>query len=186
MGVIDWILLVVAVIVIILCLLQGGKSEGASGAITGGGLNVFVKTKERGIEKVVSILTLIIAIVFFAFWAYKFFVFRSRSMEKKVLIPEFIGFASARLLTLAFETGFIFVFVNLLDFNQAIHFGFTRMVYGAATSTQFGITIKEYYIFKFIATVFVTIMNYIASKLIIFRNANKGKAEENDDSCENK
>jgi preprotein translocase subunit SecG len=65
MGVIDWILLVVAVIVIILCLLQGGKSEGASGAITGGGLNVFVKTKERGIEKVVSILTLIIAIVFF-------------------------------------------------------------------------------------------------------------------------
>ena len=45
---------------------------------------------------------------------------------------------------------------------------------------------KEYYIFKFIATVFVTIMNYIASKLIIFRNANKGKAEENDDSCENK
>lgn len=138
------------------------------------------------VEWLGTALSWIIAIVFFAFWAYKFFVFRSRSMEKKVLIPEFIGFTSARLLTLAFETGFIFVFVNLLDFNQAIHFGFTRMVDGAATSTQFGITIKEYYIFKFIATVFVTIMNYIASKLIIFRNANKGKAEENDDSCENK
>lgn len=61
----DWILLVVAIIIIVLCLLQGGKSEGASGAITGGGLNVFVKTKERGAEKVVSILTLICAIVFF-------------------------------------------------------------------------------------------------------------------------
>ena len=61
----DWIMLVVAVIIIILCLLQGGKSEGASGAITGGGLNVFVKTKERGAEKVVSILTLICAILFF-------------------------------------------------------------------------------------------------------------------------
>ena len=60
----DWIMLVVAVIIIILCLLQGGKSEGASGAITGGGLNVFVKTKERGAEKVVSILTLICAILF--------------------------------------------------------------------------------------------------------------------------
>ncbi|MDD2209595.1 MAG: preprotein translocase subunit SecG, partial [Bacilli bacterium] len=48
-----------------LTLLQGGKSEGASGAITGGGLNVFVKTKERGAEKVVSILTLIVAIIFF-------------------------------------------------------------------------------------------------------------------------
>ena len=61
----DWIMLAVAVIIIILCLLQGGKSEGASGAITGGGLNVFVKTKERGAEKVVSILTLICAILFF-------------------------------------------------------------------------------------------------------------------------
>ena len=61
----DWIMLVVAIIIIVLCLLQGGKSEGASGAITGGGLNVFVKTKERGAEKVVSILTLICAILFF-------------------------------------------------------------------------------------------------------------------------
>lgn len=61
----DWILLVFSIIIIILCLLQGGKTEGASGAITGGGLNVFVKTKERGAEKVVSILTLICAIIFF-------------------------------------------------------------------------------------------------------------------------
>ena len=61
----DWILLVFSIFIIILCLLQGGKSEGASGAITGGGLNVFVKTKERGAEKVVSILTLVCAIIFF-------------------------------------------------------------------------------------------------------------------------
>ena len=61
----DFIMLAVAVVIIILCLLQGGKSEGASGAITGGGLNVFVKTKERGAEKVVSILTLICAVLFF-------------------------------------------------------------------------------------------------------------------------
>ena len=61
----DWILLVFSIIIIILCLLQGGKSEGASGAITGGGLNVFVKTKERGAEKVVSVLTLICAVLFF-------------------------------------------------------------------------------------------------------------------------
>ena len=61
----DWIMLAVAIVIIVLCLLQGGKSEGASGAITGGGLNVFVKTKERGAEKVVSILTLICAVLFF-------------------------------------------------------------------------------------------------------------------------
>ena len=61
----DWILLAISIIIIVLCLLQGGKSEGASGAITGGGLNVFVKTKERGAEKVISYLTLGMAIVFF-------------------------------------------------------------------------------------------------------------------------
>ena len=61
----DWLFMGVGIIIIILCLLQGGKSEGASGAITGGGLNVFVKTKERGAEKVVSILTLIAAGIFF-------------------------------------------------------------------------------------------------------------------------
>ena len=61
----DIILAIVSIIIIVLCLLQGGKSEGASGAITGGGLNVFVKTKERGMEKVVSILTLVFAVVFF-------------------------------------------------------------------------------------------------------------------------
>ena len=61
----DFVFLGVAIVIIVLCLLQGGKSEGASGAITGGGLNVFVKTKERGAEKVVSILTLCSAIIFF-------------------------------------------------------------------------------------------------------------------------
>ena len=61
----DWLLMGVGIIIIVLCLLQGGKSEGASCAITGGGLNVFVKTKERGAEKVVSIMTLIFVVVFF-------------------------------------------------------------------------------------------------------------------------
>ena len=61
----DWVLMVICLVIIVLCLLQGGKSEGASGAITGGGFNVFVKTKERGAEKIVSILTLVFAITFF-------------------------------------------------------------------------------------------------------------------------
>lgn len=61
----DWTLLAVSIIIIVLCLLQGGKSEGASGAITGGGMNVFAtKTKERGSELVISWLTLGFAIVF--------------------------------------------------------------------------------------------------------------------------
>jgi len=65
MNALDIIFIIVAILVIILSLLQGGKSEGASGAITGGGLNIFVKTKERGSERVVSIMTMVLAIVFF-------------------------------------------------------------------------------------------------------------------------
>jgi preprotein translocase subunit SecG len=60
----DYIFIIVSLIIIVLSLLQGGKSEGASGAITGGGLNVFAKTKERGSEKVVSWLTFGFAILF--------------------------------------------------------------------------------------------------------------------------
>lgn len=60
----DWLLFAASIIIIILSLLQGGKSQGASGAITGGGMNVFVKTKERGSELVVSWMTFGFAIVF--------------------------------------------------------------------------------------------------------------------------
>lgn len=74
----DFIFIIVALIVIVLSLLQGGKSEGASGAITGGGLNVFAKTKERGSEKVVSWLTFGFAIVFL-FLALLIMVLNSRT-----------------------------------------------------------------------------------------------------------
>ncbi|HKM11136.1 MAG: preprotein translocase subunit SecG [Bacilli bacterium] len=65
MQALDIIFLIVAIILIIITILQGGKSEGASGAITGGGLNVFVKTKERGVDKVMSYITFGLATVFF-------------------------------------------------------------------------------------------------------------------------
>ena len=60
----DIVFLVISLIIIILSLLQGGKSEGASGAITGGGMNIFVKQKERGSEKVITILTFSFVIIF--------------------------------------------------------------------------------------------------------------------------
>ncbi len=63
--ILDIIFIIVSFIIIILSLLQGGKSEGASGAITGAGMNVFVKTKERGSELIISWLTLGFAVVFF-------------------------------------------------------------------------------------------------------------------------
>ena len=60
----DVLFLIVALIIIVLSLLQGGKSEGASGAITGGGMNIFVKTKERKKKKIITWLTFSFVIVF--------------------------------------------------------------------------------------------------------------------------
>ena len=67
MSILDILLMIAAVVLIILSLLQSGKSDGLSGAFTGGeGLNLFANVKERGAEKVMSNITLITGIVFFA------------------------------------------------------------------------------------------------------------------------
>ncbi len=64
----EYVLVVISVFLILITLLQGGKTNGASGAITGGSkMNIFAKTKERGSERVLSILTLVLGIVFFLF-----------------------------------------------------------------------------------------------------------------------
>lgn len=62
----DIVLVIISVGLIVLSLLQGGKSDGASGAITGGSkMNIFARTKERGSERVVSLMTLGMGILFF-------------------------------------------------------------------------------------------------------------------------
>ena len=63
----DAILIIVSALLIVLSLLQSGKTDGMSGAFTGNsGLNLFANVKERGSEKVISNLTLVLGIVFFA------------------------------------------------------------------------------------------------------------------------
>ena len=60
------VLVIISVSLIILTLLQGGKSDGASGAITGSSkMNIFARSKERGSEVIVSRLTLAMGIAFF-------------------------------------------------------------------------------------------------------------------------
>lgn len=62
----DILLMVVSGIIIILSLLQSGKSDGISSAFTGGdGLNLFANVKERGAEKIVSNMTLVFGVLFF-------------------------------------------------------------------------------------------------------------------------
>ena len=57
----DIILMIVSALLILLSLLQSGKSEGISSAFSGsGGLNLFENVKERGSEKTISRIKLIL------------------------------------------------------------------------------------------------------------------------------
>lgn len=59
------VLLIVAVLIIILSLLQSGKSEGIVSALTGQGSDLFSRSKERGAELKLSRATMILGILLF-------------------------------------------------------------------------------------------------------------------------
>lgn len=60
------VLLILSLIMIIIVLLQSGKSEGASAAVMGGSkMNIFTRTKERGADKIMTIITAVFTIAFF-------------------------------------------------------------------------------------------------------------------------
>lgn len=63
-SVLEIILLVIGAILIIITMMQSSKSDGGSGALMGGGLNLFNETKERGIDKLISQVTLYSGIAF--------------------------------------------------------------------------------------------------------------------------
>lgn len=66
-DILNVVLMTLSGVIIILTLLQSGKSDGLSAAFTGSGdLNLFAVQKERGPEKVISRLTLFCGILFFA------------------------------------------------------------------------------------------------------------------------
>ncbi len=82
--------------------------------------------------------------VAFAFVTNKLFVFESKSMAFKVVMAELTGFVIARLISLAFDEGFMFVAIVLLGMNSLLA--------------------------KIISNVFVVIINYVLSKFFIFKN----------------
>ena len=81
--------------------------------------------------------------VIFAYITPKLFVFESKSWDIKLVIKEVIAFGAARLFSLLFETGFLALTVEILGIPKLIA--------------------------KVIAAVFVVIINYVASKLFIFK-----------------
>jgi putative flippase GtrA len=92
---------------------------------------------------VVNIISWLITVVF-AFVVNKLFVFESRSWEKSVAVKELTGFVGARLFSLAAETAVIIFWVSVLGGNEI----FAKAV---------------------IAQIIVMILNYVLSKLFIFK-----------------
>ena len=58
-------MVVIAIVLIILCLLQSGKSDDIVNALTGQSSNLFAEQKERGIDLVMSRMTMILGVAFF-------------------------------------------------------------------------------------------------------------------------
>ena len=59
------LLLIVSAMLILLSLLQSGKSDDIVNALTGQSSNLFAEQKERGVDLVMSRMTMILSIAFF-------------------------------------------------------------------------------------------------------------------------
>ena len=81
-----------------------------------------------------------ISCVTFAYFTNRIFVFKSKRTDK---LKEAISFYGSRIATLLLEMGIMFVFVTILHLNDKI--------------------------IKLVAQVVITILNYVLSKLLIFR-----------------
>ncbi|WP_099352695.1 preprotein translocase subunit SecG [Fredinandcohnia onubensis] len=64
-GVLVTLLIIVCIALIVVVLLQSGKSAGLSGAISGGAEQLFGKQKARGLDAVLHRVTVVLAVLFF-------------------------------------------------------------------------------------------------------------------------
>ena len=110
---------------------------------------VYYPLRSLGVNYLISNVIAWVVAVTFAFFTTKHFVFESRDYSLPVLLPEFGKFVAGRLLTLGIEEVLMYVSVDLLHGNDRI--------------------------MKLIVSVIVVILNYVLSKLFIFK---KEKADE--------
>ncbi|MCH1625752.1 preprotein translocase subunit SecG [Fredinandcohnia quinoae] len=59
------LLVIVSIGLIVIVLLQSGKSAGLSGAISGGAEQLFGKQKARGLDAVLHRITIVLSVLFF-------------------------------------------------------------------------------------------------------------------------
>ncbi len=89
-----------------------------------------------------NVIAWVVAVAF-AYLTNKPFVFRSHDWTAKTVVPELTKFVGSRIASGALETGIIFLTVDVLLWNGNV--------------------------MKLVTSVLVVIINYIASKLLVFR-----------------
>lgn len=115
-------------------------------------------------EKDLTLLTNFIAWVFAVVFAYvtnKLWVFESKEWKFDVLKKEIPSFAGARIFSLGVEELGLLIFISWLGFDR-----FNLDIFGI-------FTLGGKMIVKIVLGVVVVVMNYVFSKLFIFKN--KGK-----------
>jgi putative flippase GtrA len=90
-------------------------------------------------ENIANAISIILAIIF-AYFTNRIYVFKSK---EKNMLKEFIAFASSRGFTFAFDMATFFIFASVLHFNEMI--------------------------VKIIIQIAVIILNYIISKVLVFK-----------------
>jgi len=63
--VLNILLVIVSIVLIVVCLLQTGKTEGIVNALTGQSSNLFAQQKERGVDLILTRVTVALGIAFF-------------------------------------------------------------------------------------------------------------------------
>ncbi len=111
----------------------------------------------------------------FAFFTNKLWVFKSKSFEKKLVLREFLTFASSRAVTGAIEL----LGVPLLEKAGLDRFVFT-IVY-ALHLDKIGVLLTDGLYSKISLSIVIVILNYVFSKLIVFRKDKTERLDEKQD-----
>lgn len=118
--------------------------------------NMILGDKRYLISNVIAWLVSVI----FAYITNKLFVFESKSWKINVVGKEVFSFFSARVFSLLIEEAGLYLLVDLANL-------------GDKTVNVFGVVIGGIMISKIILAVVVVILNYVFSKLVIFKKKSK-------------
>lgn len=112
---------------------------------------------------VTNIVSWIITVVF-AYFTNKLWVFESKSWEASIVIKELVGFFGARVFSLVVEEAGLWLMIDLCNM-------------GTLSWEILSFNLTGNMIAKIIMQVIVVIMNYVFSKLVIFKHKSKNKED---------